>query len=250
VALERIFEVYPPQPQATVPLGLRLNDMVYAGGIAGVDPVTSEPAGDLRAQMSAALDHLRVLLERAGGSLDNVARVTGFVTRPEDREPIYEPWDQRFPDPADRPAFKALVATLPAGQLVRLDAVALIGGRRQRIDIPNVPARDPTVKVGNWVFSSRCHGIDPASGELVAGGVEAEARQTLDNLVTLVEMAGGSASSITQITMFGHDESYIEPARRVFEQRFPDSSARPALYPLVNVVTRRFLVVMEMVAVL
>ncbi len=249
-SLERIFEIYPAQPQATAPLGLRVNDMVYAGSIGGVDPVSGAPAGDLRAQMQAALAQLARLMEQAGGSLDNVARVAGFVTRPEDREPIYEPWDALFPDPADRPAFKALVAPLPAGQLVRLDAVGLIGARRTRIDIPNVPARDPTVKIGNWVFSSRCHGHDPATGQIVTGGLEPETRQTLANLITLVGLAGGTAANITQVTMFGHDAGYIEPARRVFEECFPDPAGRPDLRQLVNVVTRRFAVTIEMAAML
>ena len=140
--------------------------MLFAGGIAGIDRVTSEPAGDLKSQMSMALAHLRDLVEGAGGGLDNVVRATGYVTCAEDRDPIYDPWDALFPDPADRPAFKSLIASLPQGQLVQLDAVALIGERRRRIDIPNVPARDPTVKAGNWLFSSRCHGNDQATGKL------------------------------------------------------------------------------------
>lgn len=249
-ALRQIFEVYPPQPRATVPSGIRLNDMVFAGGIAGVDPVTAEPAGDLSAQMTAALERLRELLEGAGGGLDNVARAVGFVTRAEDREPIYEPWDALFPNPADRPAFKSLVAELPEGHLVHLEAVALIGERRQRIDIPNVPARDPTVKVGNWVFSSRCHGHDPATGQIVAGGLEAEARQTIENLVTLTKLAGGAEANIVQMTMFALDAASMPAARRAFEERFPDPETRPALNQLVNVVTQRFALTVEMVAVL
>ena len=250
MTLRHLYEVYPPLPRATVPLGIRVNDMVYAGGIAGIDRASGKPAANLKAQMEAALRHLRDLVEGAGGSLDNVARATGFVSRPEDREPIYEPWDALFPDPADRPAFKALTAVLPRGHLVHLDAVALIGERRKRIDIPNVPARDPTVKIGNWLFSSRCHGNDQSTGQLVEGGLEAETRQTLVNLETLVGLAGGSPSNITQVTMFGHDVSYLPVTRRVFEERFPDASIRPALNQLVNVVTARFAIAIEMVAVL
>lgn len=248
--LRRIFEVYPPRPRATIPLGIRLNDMVFAGGIAGIDRVTGEPAGDLNAQMTTALSHLRDLVEGAGGSLDNVARATGFVARAEDREPIYGPWDAIFPDPGDRPAFKALVAPLPEGHLVHLDALALLGEGRTRIDIPNVTARDPTIRIGNWIFSSRCHGNDQTSGQVVAGGLEAETRQTLHNLATLVGLAGGAEPNITQITMFGRDAEYMPPARRLFEERFPDANRRPTLNQLVNFVSGRFSIAIEMVAVL
>ena len=248
--LQRFTEVYPPDPQATTPYGIRVNDMVYGGGIAGVDPVTGESAGNLLAQMTAALEHVRRLVEGAGGSLDNVARAAGFVTRAEDREPIYEPWDALFPDPADRPAFKALVVDLPDGHLVHLDVVALIGGRRTRIDIPNVRARDPSVRIGSWFFTSRCHGNDRETGELVAGGLEAQTAQTLENLVTLVGLAGGSESGIVQMTMFGRDPAYMPVARRVFEERFSNPAGRPALHQLVNHITARFEIAIEMTAAL
>jgi 2-iminobutanoate/2-iminopropanoate deaminase len=247
--LHEIFEIYPKEPRATVPIGMRVNDMVYASGVAGVDSVSGQPAGDLKAQMEAALDQLARLMEQAGGSLDNLVRAVGYVSRPEDREPIYDPWDERFPDPADRPAFKALVAPLPPGHLVHLDAVGLIGARRRRIDIPNVPARDPTVVAANWMFTSRCHGHDSA-GEIVAGGLGPETRQNLENLVTLTKIAGGSETDLKQVTMFGHDESYLEPARRVFEERFSNPSTRPVLHELINVVTARFAVAIEGISVL
>ena len=247
--LRRVFDVYPSDRRATVPLGIRVNDTVYAS-VAGVDPVSGDPGGDVRGQMSVALDRLDALLGRAGCGLDNVARATVFVTSAEDREPAYEPWEALFPDAQDRPAFKALTADLPAGRLVRLDAVALAGERRTRIDIPNVRARDPSVRIGNWFFTSRCHGHDPATGEVVAGGVEAETAQTLDNLATLVGLAGGAPASIVQLTMFGREAGYIPVARRVFEERFPDPAERPQLHQLVNFISGRFEVAIEMVAVI
>ena len=45
--IKQFFEVYPAQPQATIPVGIRINDMVFANGLAGIDSVTGEPAGDL-----------------------------------------------------------------------------------------------------------------------------------------------------------------------------------------------------------
>lgn len=248
--IERLFEVYPSSQQATIPHGIRVNDTVYAGGIAGVDTVTGEPAGDLKAQMELALAHVKTLVEKAGGTLDNVARCVGYVTNIEARGPVYEPWDALFPDPADRPAFKALVTELPPGHLVHLDVLALLGERRTRIDIPNVPARDPSVKIGNWFFTSRCHGHDPATGEIVEGGLEAETLRTLNNIVTLTELAGGSESDLRQVTMFGRDDSYFAAARRVFEERFPNLATRPTLHQLVTFVTLTFQISIEGTALL
>ena len=249
-SLRTFFEIYPEDPRGTRPIGMRVNDVVYANGLAGVDLVTGDPAEDVTAQMSLILEHLRSLMEQAGGDLDGVVRCAAYVTNMEDRETIYGPWEALFPDPADRPALKALMVELPEGHLVHLDVFGLIGGKRTRIDIPNVHARDPGVRVGNVHFTSRCHANDPTTGQIVEGGLEAEARQTLDNLATLVGLSGGSEANIVQLNMFGRDDSYKETARRVFEERFPDAATRPALHQLVNVVSSRMNIAIEMMALL
>jgi enamine deaminase RidA (YjgF/YER057c/UK114 family) len=244
--IETMFEVYPSNQKATIPHGIRINNTVYASRVAGVDTVTGEIAGDdLGAQMTMALVHVKTLVEKAGGTLDNVGRCVGYVTNVQARRPVYEPWDELFPDPADRPAFKALVTTLPPGHLVHLDALALLGERRTRIDIPNVPARDPSVRIGNWFFTSRCHGHDPATGKIVDGGLAAETLQILNNIVQLTELAGGHESDITQVTMFGRDDSYFEGAKHVFQERFPDAVTRPTLHQIVTFVTLTFQISIE-----
>ena len=249
-SLRTFFEVYPEDPRGTRPIGMRINDVVYANGLAGVDLVTGAPAEGITAQMSLILEHLRSLMEQAGGDLDGVVRCAAYVTNMEDRETIYGPWEELFPDPADRPALKALMVELPEGHLVHLDVFGLIGGKRTRIDIPNVHARDPGVRVGNVFFTSRCHGNDPATGQIVEGGLEAEARQTMENLATLVGLVGGGEENIVQLNMFGRDDSYKETARRVFEERFPDAATRPTLHQLVNVVSSRMSLAIEMMALL
>jgi 2-iminobutanoate/2-iminopropanoate deaminase len=243
-------EIYPPEQKATIPHAVRVNDMLYASGLSGTDPVTGEPQGDLKRQIATALQHMRRLVERAGGSIDNVGRGVGFCTRVEDRDMVDQVWMDMFPDPNDKPAFKVLVADLPPGHLVRIDAVALLGERRTRIDIPNVHAHDPTVKIGNWVFTSRCHGNDQSTGKIVGGGLEAQARQTFDNLSTLIKLAGGSDANVTQITTFGREAAYMPVAKKVFEERWPDPNQRPRLNQTVNFVSSAMEVAIEMAAVL
>ncbi len=248
--LRNFYEVYSPDTRAPVPYGIRLNDMVYGGGIDGADPATGALAADTEAQMRVALEKGKALVEGAGGSLDNVARATGFCTTEADRGRIDAVWMSLFPNEQDRPAFKQILADLPEGHLVRLECQALIGERRNRIDIPNVRAHDPTIRIGNWLFTSRCHGNDQGTGEVVAGGLEAQTKQTLENLATLAKLAGGSEADIVSMTMFGRDAAYMASARRNFEQRFPDPTRRPALNQLVNVIGPRVEIAIEMAALL
>ena len=248
--LKQLNEIYPSVPQALMPLGVRVNDMVYAESLNAADPVTGAVSGDIKEQVAATLVKLRDLMTRAGGSLDNVGRAVGFCTTADHRNAVDEVWMTVFPDINDKPAFKVLLAELPAGHLVRIDALALLGERRTRFDIPNVTAHDPTVRIGNLVFSSRCHGNDQTTGKIVEGGVAAEARQTLENLTTLIKTAGGAEANIRQITTFGRETSYLAPARQAFEARFPDPATRPVLNQVINFVSPAMQVAMETAAVL
>src|SRR3954464_8717850 len=98
--LQLLQEIYPTDAKATVPHALRVNDMLYANGLSGTDPVTGEPLGDLKRQIATALQHMRRLVEKAGGSIDNVGRAVGFCTRVEDRDMVDQFWMDIFPDPS------------------------------------------------------------------------------------------------------------------------------------------------------
>lgn len=249
--LHTLYEIYPDAPRATVPLGLRVEDFVLAGRIDGCDPATGVPAGDLEAQVAAAFDKMAAMLDGAGGGLENLGRATAFVTEVEHREPVNGTWwEALFPDPADRPAYKVLLAELPPGQLVQFDMTAVLGERRSRIDLPGIPARDPTVRIGDMIFSSRCHGIDGATSELVPGGLGPEAAQTFKTLRELATAAGGSPQDIVQLNAFGKSEAYAEPTRAAFNEAFADVARRPVLNTFVNYITPRFEISVDMIAVI
>jgi enamine deaminase RidA (YjgF/YER057c/UK114 family) len=250
--LSKIHEVYPSSRQATAPLGLRVNDMVIATELNGFDLNTGQYGRDLRGQFIIAMNKIRSLVERAGGTLDNVARAVAYVTSIEDRPTVNgDLWHEVFPDPDDRPAYKVLLADLPEGELIRLDALALLGATRRRIDLPNISAFDPTVVIGNLVISSRCHGNDKDhGGELVSGGLHAEVRQTFSNLRELVTLAGGSPENIVQINTYSRESNDLDEIRAAFDEVFQDNHNKPVLNCLVNFVSARMQVAADMVAVL
>lgn len=248
--VKRLREIFADSPLAVQPLGIRVNDTIYAGGLAGADPATGELAPDLESQMALALDHLKTVVEGGGASLDSVARCVAYVTTPDHREPADAVWMKAFPNEQDKPALKILTSELPPGQLVRLDAVGLVSGRRKRIDLPNISVHDPTVRMGNWVFSSRLHGTSPADGKVVQGGLDVEAAQIMKNVVQLVEAAGGTKDNIVQVSTFGNEPSYIPGARAAFDDAFPDPAKRPAFHPLLSWVRDTSAMMGEVIAVL
>jgi len=53
-----------------------------------------------------------------------------------------------------------------------------------------------------FVFVSGCLGFDPKTGTFVDGGVEAQTRQALQNLKSIVEASGSQVGKIVKTTVF------------------------------------------------
>lgn len=58
----------------------------------------------------------------------------------------------------------------------------------------------PIVRAGEWLVVSGQVGI--VDGRLIAGGMEAELRQALANLASLLESEGASLADVTKTTVF------------------------------------------------
>lgn len=112
---------------APIPMGARVDNIVYSSGIAGVDAATSKLATGGAAQAQHAFRNLRSFLSNAGASLDDVVRLTVYVKDNAVRASINEEWLACFPDPDSRPARHVLVYDLANGMELQLEAVAVIG---------------------------------------------------------------------------------------------------------------------------
>ena len=82
------------------------------------------------------------------------------------------------------------------------------------------------VSVGNLVFTAGQLGIDPASGEIVPGGVEAETRQALVNLGSVLKAAGTSLDNVVKTTVYLLDIEEFRKMNSVYNEFF--SSEYPA----------------------
>jgi 2-iminobutanoate/2-iminopropanoate deaminase len=74
---------------------------------------------------------------------------------------------------------------------------------------------------GDLVFASGMLGLDPQTMELVPGGVEAETRQSLNNLKAIVEAAGSSLEKVLKTTVFLRDMADFAKMNAVYAEFFP-----------------------------
>ncbi len=61
------------------------------------------------------------------------------------------------------------------------------------------------IKAGHFVYTAGQLGIDPQTGDLVLGGIEAETRQVLQNIKNVLEAAGSSMDQVVKTTVFLRD---------------------------------------------
>jgi reactive intermediate/imine deaminase len=71
------------------------------------------------------------------------------------------------------------------------------------------------------VFLSGQLGLDPATGNLVDGGIEAQARQAFTNLRAVAEAAGGSLGHVVKFTLFLTDLSQFATVNQVMAEFVP-----------------------------
>jgi 2-iminobutanoate/2-iminopropanoate deaminase len=81
---------------------------------------------------------------------------------------------------------------------------------------PYVQAR----REGDLVFCSGQIALDPASGQLVPGGVVAEARRVLENLRAVLGAAGGDLGSVVKTTVFLVDMADFAAVNEVYAAFF------------------------------
>lgn len=58
------------------------------------------------------------------------------------------------------------------------------------------------IRSSGFVFCSGQIGLDPATGDLVSGGVQAETRRALENLRSVLEAAGAGLDRVVKTTVF------------------------------------------------
>ena len=104
---------------------------------------------------------------------------------------------------------------------------------RHIIHTMNAPAAIGTysqaVRDGDTVYVSGQIQLDPASGVLVSGDIDAEIRRVFDNLRAIAEAAGGSLASVVKLSVFLTDLAHFPRVNEImatyFEQPYPARAA-------------------------
>ncbi|MEN9705947.1 MAG: hypothetical protein RLZZ393_1826 [Pseudomonadota bacterium] len=85
------------------------------------------------------------------------------------------------------------------------------------------------VRAGDTVYISGQIPLDPATGQLVDGDIDAEIRRVFDNLLAIAKAAGGSFDNVVKLTVFLTDLTHFPRVNEImatyFAQPYPARAA-------------------------
>ena len=76
------------------------------------------------------------------------------------------------------------------------------------------------IQVGNLIFVAGEKGIDPKTNKLVTGGIEAETRQTLENIKVILAEAGATMDDAVASTVHMTDLKEFQQMNKVYGEYF------------------------------
>ena len=76
------------------------------------------------------------------------------------------------------------------------------------------------VQAGQSVYTAGQIGLDPATGEIVPGGIEAETRQVLTNIKNVLEASGSSLGDVVKTTVFLRDMADFAKMNAIYAEFF------------------------------
>ena len=82
------------------------------------------------------------------------------------------------------------------------------------------------IRDGDHVWCSGQVGLDPVTGEMVSGGLEAQTERVFANLLAVLEAAGGGFENVVRVTVYLTDFGGFATLNEIYARHFGD--ARPA----------------------
>ena len=96
----------------------------------------------------------------------------------------------------------------------------------KKVTTPNAPAAigpySQGIIAGGLLFASGQIPLDPATGTIVSGGIEAQAHQAFTNVKNLVEAAGTTMSAVLKVTVFMADMADFAAVNAIYAQYFTE----------------------------
>jgi len=108
---------------------------------------------------------------------------------------------------------------------------------REVVSTPNAPAAigpySQAIKANGFVFVSGCIGLHPETKQL-AGSIEDQTRQVLQNLKSIVEASGSSLEKVCKTTILLSSMSDFATVNSIYSEYFPTNPPARATFAVAG----------------
>jgi enamine deaminase RidA (YjgF/YER057c/UK114 family) len=187
---------------------IRAEHLAWISGQTAVDLDGRFTGGDsVVAQIRQSCNNVKELVQMAGATLADVVKVVVYVTDRTSRGVVTEALCHYFPDVLPCVTLYVVPGLARREFLITMDALAVLGGGEdQRTLVSNrsvegSPGRRAaqSYRVGNLVVLEGQTGGAPGAGRRAGHGPADEAKQAMENLPRLMQMAGGNIGDVVRL---------------------------------------------------
>jgi 2-iminobutanoate/2-iminopropanoate deaminase len=113
-----------PLPVGPYSQAIKAGNLIFVAGQGPIDPGTRQIIGNtIEEQTEATLKNIKAILEEAGSSMENVVKVTVYLSSMEDFEAMNKVYSRFFKE--NPPARTTIQAKLWRNIMVEIDAIAV-----------------------------------------------------------------------------------------------------------------------------
>jgi enamine deaminase RidA (YjgF/YER057c/UK114 family) len=215
-----------------LPMGVKAGPFVFSSVISPQDPKTGSNAqGGALAQIKQGFENVRLLMEQAGGTVDDVNHLWVFMKNFDHQPAMVDEWVRIYPNDGERPARKTVKYELGVSTEIQIQATGYIGAKRANFEVPGHTHHDPipmAARTGGLLQSSGISGIDPATGK-VPSDLSKQIDFSMVHVRNLMTESHGNLDDIVSITILLRDLSWAGMITDRLAELFPDPAMMPAL---------------------
>jgi 2-iminobutanoate/2-iminopropanoate deaminase len=232
-------------------------NLVFVSGCTGQDTISGKPTADrFEDQMIMAMDKVKMAMEEAGSSLENVVKTLMLIKHRDDyprmRRTEVEYYQQHAPYLVEFPPASTFIVPASLARpefLVEVDVIGVVNRDApgwplkyypeswagKRLAFPHVPKESPkfarTETVGNLIMVSGCTGQNTENLQVEAGDIEGQTRIALGKMIHGMEEAGGSLNNLVKTYVLLRNMNDLPKYRKIeqefFQEHAPDLAGNP-----------------------
>jgi enamine deaminase RidA (YjgF/YER057c/UK114 family) len=242
-----------------------VGNLIFVSGCTGQDTIDGKPTADtFEGQMKMALHKVKMAMEEAGSSMENIVKTVMLIKSRDDypkmRKTEVEYYMEHAPNLVEDPPASTFIVPASLARpefLVEMDVIGVIdrnapdwnmkhyaeywGGKK--LAYPHVPKEHPkfarTQVVGDLVIVSGCEALDHDTLKVQTDDFKEQTRICLEKMKVGMEETGGSMNNLVKTYVLLKDIKdyplYCEVEQAFFKEHAPDLANSPPASTVIHV---------------